>query len=63
MNKHANKEELLGFEKLKEIALEPVSFIVHGACTASFKMKRNEAKKIFAHVLSELYNEHQIYKE
>jgi len=53
----------LGFEKLKEIFLEPVSFIVHGACTPSFKMKRNEAKKIFSHVLQDLYNEHEVYKE
>lgn len=48
---------------LKTIALEPVSFVIHGACTPSFKMKRNEAKKIFQNKLVELYEKKLLLKK
>ena len=65
INKHIlnNLEEfgkshgLNSLERVKKIKLEAQSFIVKGACTPSFKMRRFEAKNIFAKELKELYQE------
>ena len=41
------KEGLFGFEQVKTIYLEPESFLKHGVCTDTMKIKRNEAKNFF----------------
>ncbi len=50
-------EKLLGFEKVKKIHLDTVSFVNSGCCTPSFKMKRHEAKNYYKSQIDHMYKE------
>lgn len=56
MNKQAKADKLLGFEMVKKFKLIPDSFALKGLVTSTFKLKRHEAKLMFAEDIKVLYS-------
>ncbi|CAK71079.1 unnamed protein product (macronuclear) [Paramecium tetraurelia] len=49
-------EKLNGLENVKQLYLEPISFIVHGLTSNTLKLMRHKAKAFFANQINELYS-------
>ena len=55
INKVGKQNKLHGFELVKKIHLEPVSFLTQNLCTASMKLKRTPATIHYKPILENLY--------
>lgn len=56
LNEAATNAKLKGFEKIKKVYLCPKDFNVHQLVTATFKLKRNEAKAFFKSEIDVMYH-------
>jgi long-chain acyl-CoA synthetase len=52
----AKADKLFGFEQAREITLVPTPFTPNDILTPSFKLKRNEAKKMFQKEIDAMYS-------
>ncbi|EAS01565.1 AMP-binding enzyme family protein (macronuclear) [Tetrahymena thermophila SB210] len=50
------KEGLHTFEQAHKVYLEPVSLVIHGCLTSSFKLQRHIARQVFKKAIEELYS-------
>lgn len=57
MNKQAKGDKLMGFEMVRKFKLIPDSFALKGLVTSTFKLKRHEAKLMFAADIKVMYSE------
>jgi len=55
MNKTGKAAKLVGYEMVKEIYLEPQSFVLLGLTTPSMKLRRDVAKAHFKEIIEKLY--------
>ena len=55
LDRVANEAKLMGFEKIKKVAVLTTTFVELDQLTTVFKVKRNEARKVFKDVIAKLY--------
>jgi long-chain acyl-CoA synthetase len=55
IDEFGKEHKLNSLERVKKIYLEPVSLVELDACTSTFKIKRHDAKKIFASQIDAMY--------